>query len=112
MNGMERDARLVVVLVTAPDRKVARALAKKALSARLIACANLVAAIESHYWWKGKLELSKEVLLILKTTKARVRQLERLILKLHPYDTAEFVVLNPTNVTEKYLRWAQESTGS
>jgi len=108
---MKRDSRLVVVvLVTASDLKVARMLAKKALEARLIACANLVPAIESHYWWKGKVERSKEVLLVLKSTKARVKELEWLILKLHPYDTVEFVVLKPTKVTEKYLRWAQDST--
>jgi periplasmic divalent cation tolerance protein len=45
-----------IVLVTAPDMKTARALAKAALQARLIACANLVPRIESHYWWQGKIE--------------------------------------------------------
>src|SRR5688500_956252 len=41
-----------IVLVTAPDLKTARALAK----ARLIACANLLPKIASHYWWQGKIE--------------------------------------------------------
>jgi len=100
---------LLVVLVAAPDRKVARRLARKALEARLIACANLVPGIESQYWWKGKIESAKEVLLILKTTNAKVFALEKLILRLHPYDTAEFVVLKPTATTAKYLRWAQAS---
>ena len=49
-----------VVLVTAPDMKTARALAKAALQARLIACANLVPKIESHYWWQGKIESGNE----------------------------------------------------
>ena len=50
-----------LVLVTTPDLKTARALAKAALKARLIACANLVPKIESHYWWQGKIESSKRV---------------------------------------------------
>ena len=43
-----------LVLVTAPDLKTARALAKAALVKRLIACANLIPRIESHYWWQEK----------------------------------------------------------
>jgi len=58
-----------IVLVTAPNLKTARQLARAALAARLIACANLIPAIESHYRWQGKLERSAEVLLIMKTTR-------------------------------------------
>ena len=95
----------VVVLVTAPDLKTARRLAKSALTAKLIACANLVPKIESHYWWQGKLETSAEVLLILKTTRPRLAKLEQLILAQHPYDTAEFVVLPIASGCAKYLAW-------
>jgi periplasmic divalent cation tolerance protein len=66
---MKPATKFAVVLVTAPDLKTARALAKAALKARLIACANLVSKIESHYWWHGKIESGAEVLLVLKTTK-------------------------------------------
>jgi len=45
---------LLIVLATAPDLKTARMLAKAALNNRLIACANLIPKLESHYWWKGK----------------------------------------------------------
>src|SRR6266478_5741306 len=84
---------LAVVLVTAPDMRVARKLARAALDARLVACANLVPGVESHYWWQGKIERGSEVLLMLKTTRARLAKLEKLVLKLHPYDTPEFVVI-------------------
>src|SRR5689334_14828546 len=86
-------SRFVVVLVTAPDIKTARRLARAALEARVIACANLVPVDESHYWWQGKIESGKEVLLILKTNKSCLNALERLIASKHPYDTPEFLVL-------------------
>ena len=73
---MKPAAQFAIVLVTAPALKTARALAKAALEAKLIACANLLPKIESHYWWQGKLESSAEVLLILKTPKARLAALE------------------------------------
>ena len=106
---MKTAARFAIVLVTAPDLKTARRLAKAALTARLIACANLIPKIESHYRWRGKLETSAEVLLVLKTTRARLAKLERLILAAHPYDTPEFVVLRLDKGNAKYLQWLQDS---
>jgi periplasmic divalent cation tolerance protein len=98
-----------VVLVTAPNLKVARQLARAALAARLIACANIVPKVESHYWWQGKIERGAEVLLVLKTTKARLAELEKLILAEHPYDTPEFLVLGLHSGAERYLRWLNSS---
>ena len=97
-----------IVLVTAPNLKTARRLARAALDARLIACANLVPKIESHYRWQGRVEQSAEVLLVLKTSQRRLAALERLVLAKHPYDTPEFVVLNPVDGTKRYLAWWAE----
>ena len=99
-----------IVLVTAPDLKTARALAKAALKARLIACANLIPKIESHYRWQGKFESGAEVLLMLKTQKPRLAALEKLILAQHPYDTPEFIVLPLRAGSEKYLAWLAASS--
>jgi periplasmic divalent cation tolerance protein len=107
---MKPTTQFALVLVTAPDLKTARRLAKAALQAKLIACANLVPKIESHYWWQGKLESAAEVLLVLKTTKARLAALEKLILARHPYDTPEFLVLSPNAGSQKYLAWLGEQT--
>ncbi len=96
-------------MVTAPDLKTARRLAKACLTERLVACVNLVPGLESHYWWKGELEKSGEVLLILKTTARRVKALEKLIIAQHPYDTPEFIVLPVAGGNARYCRWWRES---
>ena len=80
---MKSASRFAVVLVTAPDLKTARALARAALRARLAACANLVPKMESHYWWQGRMESAAEVLVLFKTVKARLSALEKLILAQH-----------------------------
>jgi periplasmic divalent cation tolerance protein len=98
-----------IVLVTAPDLKTARRLAQVALRARLVACVNLVPKIQSHYWWQGKLERGSEVLMILKTTRRNLAELEKLILDRHPYDTAEFVVLPVSRGSRRYLDWWEQS---
>ena len=106
---MKTAANFAVVLVTAPDLKTARALARAALKKRLIACANLIPKIESHYWWRGKIESGAEVLLVLKTQKSKLAALEKLMLALHPYDTPEFVVLPLSAGNKKYLDWLAEN---
>ncbi len=103
--GMKSATHFAVALVTAPDLKTARRLAQAALQARLIACANLVPRVESHYRWQGRIERSAEVLLVLKTTTARLAALEKLILAEHPYDTPEFIVLPLRGGTKRYLDW-------
>lgn len=106
---MKRAAAFRLVLVTAPDLKTARGLAKSALTAKLVACANLVPKIESHYWWQGKLESSAEVLIIFKTTRAKLAVLEKLIVAKHPYDTPEFIALPLAEGSRKYLNWLAAS---
>lgn len=104
-HGMKSAAAFSLVLVTAPNLKTARALAKAALAAQLIACANLMPKIESHYHWRGKIESGTEILMILKTRKSKLAALEKLILAKHSYDTPEFVVLSPHSGNQKYLDW-------
>jgi periplasmic divalent cation tolerance protein len=102
-------AKFRLALVTAPNIKTARALAQAALKARLIACANLIPKIESHYWWQEKLETGAEVLMLLKTTAAHVPALEKLVVSKHPYDTPEFVVLDISRGNKRYLDWLEKS---
>src|SRR5579862_4336451 len=96
-------AKFNIVLVTAPDLKTARTLARAALQARLVACVNLVPRIESHYWWQGKIESGPEVLLIFKTTSGLLSRLEQHVIDRHPYDIPEFIVLSIGSGNEPYL---------
>lgn len=104
-----KSAKHVLVLVTAPDLKTARRLAQAALEARLVACANLVPKIESHYWWQGKLESSAEVLIVFKTETAKLERLEKTIVSNHPYDTPEFIFLKLSGGNRRYLAWLSGS---
>jgi len=100
---------ILLVLVTAPDPRTARKLATAVLKARLAACANLVPRVESHYWWQGRLERSGEVLMILKTTRARLLALEAMIIRNHPYDTPEVISFPLETGNARYLEWLVNS---
>ena len=107
---MKSAAAVRLVLVTAPDLKCARKLARAALRARLAACANLIPRVESHYWWRGKLEKGAEALIVFKTRAGRLAKLEKLISREHPYDTPEFVALPLAAGNRRYVDWLARET--
>ncbi len=106
---MKPAGKFSIILVTAPNLKTARKLAQAALQARLVACANLLPHIESHYWWQEKIQRGREVLILFKTGTSRVKELEQLILAQHPYDTPEIVSLRLDRGTARYLKWITAS---
>lgn len=107
---MKSAAACAVVLVTAPNKKTARKLARGAVQRRLAACANLIPRLDSYFRWSGKVDVATEVLLIFKTVRTQVSELERYIVEEHPYDTPEFLVLPVSGGNARYLRWLTDST--
>ncbi len=95
--------------VTCANEGEAREIAKTLLKKRLVACANLLPKIESHYLWKGKLEKGNEALLILKTRKGLENTVAREIKKLHSYElpVIEFV---EASVGKEVQEWIERET--
>lgn len=99
---------VVVVLTTMSDEASAGEFAQHLVEERVIACANLVPHITSVYRWDGLVKKDREVLVIMKTTKARVPELEAHIDDLHPYDLPEMLVLSDNGGHIGYLNWVAE----
>ena len=103
-------SKFILIMVTAPDINLARSLAKAALEPKIAACANIIPSIESHYWWKEKLENEREVLILFKTIEENIPELEQTICNLHTYDNPEFIAVPITSGNQKYLNWLSENT--
>jgi periplasmic divalent cation tolerance protein len=108
LDSSKEAARLV--LTTAPDRGVAERIARDLVGRKLAACVSLLPSIRSVYRWKGTVEEAEEVLLVVKTTAGRIRELERRLAEIHPYELPEFVALAPEHVEAKYLAWLADET--
>jgi periplasmic divalent cation tolerance protein len=100
---------LVMALSTFPDVETARKISREIVDSALVACVNIVPAVESIYYWEGKVETSAESLAIFKLTAARYSDFESRLRELHPYDIPEIVRLNIAGGSVEYLRWIGES---
>ena len=95
----------MVVLSTVPDRKTAHLLAGRLLRERRAACVNVVPGLTSYYWWKGKRTASRELLLVIKTTRRLFSGLRRALRAYHPYQTPEVLALEVNAGDADYLSW-------
>jgi periplasmic divalent cation tolerance protein len=86
---MMQDAEAGAALVWCPfpDTDSARAAATTLLDERLIACANIFGAIESHFVWDGARASGSEIAVLFKTTGDGLTLLVERLGSLHPYDT-------------------------
>jgi len=82
------------------------------VNAKLAACANIISEIQSIYRWKGKVVKTKEVLLMLKSTKPRYRELEKSIKAIHTYETPEIIALPVKEGFGQYIEWVHSETHS
>lgn len=106
MSAMGEESSYRVVLVTCATLDEARKIARAVVEQHLAGCVNILThAVESFYTWEGKLEVSSEYLLVMKTSQERVPDLQIEVLKLHSYDTPEFIVLPIVAGSEQYLKW-------
>lgn len=99
----------IVVFVTVGNKKEAKKISQKILERKLAACVNIVPSISSYYWWKGKVDSSKEVLLIIKTKKELFNKLKNSIKKIHSYSIPEIIALPIEFGNSEYLNWIDDS---
>ncbi len=97
------------VYITASSAEEAHRIGKTVVEERLAACANVIAHMQSCYWWQGKLEEDQEAVLILKTTVGQFPALLDRVKQLHSYTVPCVLALPVLEGNPDYLQWvAQE----
>ena len=100
----------LVVLVTCRSAKEADRIARSLVETRLAACGNILRSpVLSIYRWKEKIESSREVLLVIKTSRRRFSALQAAIKRLHSYEVPEIIALPIAAGSRAYLSWLAES---
>jgi periplasmic divalent cation tolerance protein len=101
------------VYMTAGDREEAARIARTLIQERLAACANILAGMESLFWWDGDVQNEREVVLIAKTRADQVEVLTRRVQEEHSYDVPCVVSLPVEGGCAPFIDWiAEEATGT
>jgi periplasmic divalent cation tolerance protein len=97
-----------LIITTLPKNKC-RLFIGELLKQRLIACANVIDNVQSMYWWKNKITTDSETMVMMKTTKKKIKEIKKFFLVNHPYVTPELIVLD-IQAEQKYLEWLKKET--
>jgi len=99
----------IVVFITVSSHKEAKKIARVLIEKKLAACVNIISGVSSIYHWQGKIEESREFLLMAKTTAKLWPGLVKEVVRNHSYDTPEVISFAITKGLEKYLAWINKS---
>ena len=99
----------ILVLVTASSKKEAEKISHRLLEQKLIACANIVGPVSSHFHWGGKVEAAEEFLVLMKSRRDLFEELSEQVRGLHSYEVPEILALPIVAGSEAYLDWLSGS---
>ncbi len=100
----------VVALTTLGSADQARALVRRLVDQRVIACGTILPHAVSVYRWRGQVTEEEEVVVLLKTAKSRWPALEAAVKAQHPYEVPELLALPVTAGLDRYLEWIDSET--
>jgi periplasmic divalent cation tolerance protein len=98
---------VILAFTTCPDEASAQQIAALLVQERLATCVNRVGGLRSTYIWDARLQDEAEILLIIKTTAARLGQIQERLNTLHPYELPELVGVAVAGGNERYLDWVR-----
>jgi len=97
----------VVVVVTTTDKQEAEKIVRRLLDEKLIACANIISPISSHFHWSGKIEKTEECLVLMKSREDLFEKLAEVTKSLHSYEVPEILALPIINGSRTYIDWLE-----
>ncbi len=103
---------MLVVFTSVPDQEEAQRLARSIVEARLAACVQILPKMASVYFWEDEVRTESEHLLLIKTLREKFDELSDFIRQNHSYDVPEIVAVDAAKVSEDYLKWVHDVTGS
>ncbi|MBK8230338.1 MAG: divalent-cation tolerance protein CutA [Candidatus Eisenbacteria bacterium] len=105
-------SRPLIVYTTVGNPEQGRHIARELVEARLAACVTCQPGLISFYRWAGKVEEDAEMLLLIKTNSDRLDALRSHLLRLHPYEVPELLVVEVAEAGEAYLHWLNQSVSA
>lgn len=100
-----------LLLTTFAHEAAAATVVRSLLDEHLIACGTLIPGARSIYRWKGAVEESTEIAVLLKTSSEAASRCMVRLAELHPYEVPEIIEVEPGAISGPYAAWIRQSVG-
>ena len=104
------DGKFCIIFVTCRSAKEAGTIASALLKKRLASCVNILPGIISSFWWQGKINKAKEVLVMVKSTGRNYKKIEKEVKRIHSYEVPEIIAVPIIAGSKDYLKWIGKET--
>ncbi len=101
---------VAIIYAVFPTAGEAHDVCRRLLSERLIACANRLPMVISHFRWEGEIEAKEEHPVIFKTSAAKADAAMKRIAALHRYEVPAIVRLSNESAYQPFADWVASET--
>jgi periplasmic divalent cation tolerance protein len=95
----------ILILVTTATKQEAEKIIQHLLEKKLIACANILGPVSSHFYWQGKIERAEECLVLMKSRLTLFDAVAAHVKEMHSYEVPEIIALPIVRGSAGYLGW-------
>lgn len=95
----------VVIFITTGADEEAQLISRVLLEQKKAACVNIIPEVNSLFWWKSKIDSSRESLLVVKTKASLVDEVVQVVKEVHSSDVPEIIALPIVGGSRDYLDW-------
>ena len=99
---------MIIIKTTTDSHKAMKLIANTLLNKKLAACVNMIPRMRSKYVVDGRITESREVILLIKTTKKLENKVYKTIKDLHNYEIPEISTIQISKVDEDYENWLKD----
>ena len=99
---------MIIIKTTTDSHKAMKLIANTLLNKKLAACVNMIPRMRSKYILDGRITESREVILLIKTTKKLENKVYKTIKDLHNYEIPEISTIQTSKVDKNYENWLKD----
>ena len=99
---------MIIIKTTTDSHKTMKLIANTLLNKKLAACINMIPRMRSKYIVDGRITESREVILLIKTTKKLENKVYKTIKDLHNYEIPEISTIQTSKVDKDYENWLKD----
>ncbi len=101
----------VIIFATFQTRDEAEQVGEAMVERHLAACGSVIPTVHSFYHWEGKLHREHEAMLLLKTTRARIEEVQEFIRSQGTHKVPEVLAVDVAAGLPDYLSWLAGEVG-